>query len=480
MIDAIAYQRAKERFLNLLLEDPSNARRVLEKLDQLPPSKLARFSPTHLAQALGIETDRLNPLLLVGVKAGLLEMTWDNHCSYCGSLVHGQGSLNLLDTGFYCTLCEGDMTAHLDDQVEINFRLARELGEPDFDPFKDAPSYEAYCFSEHLRRSEPVAQFIENQAKRGFVGLDPGETGHLTAFAQVGERFRVISLENDARVYLNIVEGGPLGPVELRLTAAGFEPIGVEVGPGPLEVNLRNELGHRAGALLLYTDQAHLFGLIQAGPPQFTPFVSGKDMLNHQPFRELFPVQNLPVDLSLNLRDLTILFTDLKGSTELYGSTGDRQAYQLVHTHFDLLTQAVRQHRGALVKTMGDAIMASFSKASDALDAAFTMLRSIEEFNEGLGAGRLGLKVGLHSGAAIAVNANQSLDFFGQTINIAARVQGLAQAGEIRFTRPVMDQPEVLSRLQSLGPLPEPQEAKLKGVSGWHEVYCITPLAAKV
>lgn len=454
--------------------DAQDRLRFGEHLASMPARQRARFSPTGLQQTLGLSLERLGDLLLAAVKAGLLEMSWDSHCAYCGSMVHGMGSLNLLEREFYCTLCEVDVSNELDDQVEINFRFASEVGGDQWDPFSSAEDYAHYCFSEHLEHSPAVKEFLESQAKRGFIGLEPGKTGHLSTVAKAGEKFRLISLENDARVYLNVTEGAPAGPIKLRLTPAGFEPIGAEVAPGRLEVELTNELGHRAGALLLYTDQARLGALLKAGPPKFHPFVSGKDMLNSQQFREFYPVQNLPADLGLNLRELTILFTDLKGSTELYGTTGDLAAYKLVRAHFEQLTEAVRLHRGAIVKTMGDAVMASFSRPKDALDAAIYMVRRLEELDLGDLPGRFGLKVGLHTGAAIAVNANQNLDFFGQTVNIAARVQGLAQAGEIWFSEAVFKDLEVSERLKALGAEPQAQVAQLRGVSASQQVYCLT------
>src|SRR5262249_53437764 len=152
-----------------------------------------------------------------------------------------------------------------------------------------------------------------------------------------------------------------------------------------------------------------------------------------------FRAQELAAGLRLSIKNLTLLFTDLRGSTDLYDKTGDFFAYKIVQDHFDELGESVRHNAGAIIKTMGDAVMASFSSPRDGVRAAVDMMDRIEKLNVKLRADghETGLKVGLHEGSALAVNADERLDYFGQTVNIAARVQNLAKAGEIWLTEPV-------------------------------------------
>jgi len=160
------------------------------------------------------------------------------------------------------------------------------------------------------------------------------------------------------------------------------------------------------------------------------------------------------------------MFTDLRGSTEMYDKAGDVFAYKLVKTHFQILTDTVRQFSGAIVKTMGDAIMATFSRPLDGFLASLEMLRKIEEMNESWKAAgyQIGLKVGLNDGPALAVVNDERIDYFGQSVNIAARVQGLAQAGEIWITQSILDSPGVLEKLSKSDYQSEQRSATLKGV----------------
>ena len=114
-----------------------------------------------------------------------------------------------------------------------------------------------------------------------------------------------------------------------------------------------------------------------------------------------------------------------QGSTELYARVGDLVAYELVREHFHLLTDIVAAHGGAVVKTIGDAVMATFPTPDRALTAALRMRDAIGGVGSETRNEDLLLKIGIHEGPCLAVMLNDRLDYFGQTVNIAARCRGL-------------------------------------------------------
>jgi class 3 adenylate cyclase len=142
----------------------------------------------------------------------------------------------------------------------------------------------------------------------------------------------------------------------------------------------------------------------------------------------------------LSIGHLTLLFTDLTGSTALFERIGDARAYAIVQEHFTAMERVLRRHDGALVKTMGDAIMATFSTVADAAAAAAEMIDENKKAHRHLD---LGIKVGVHEGPCLAVRANDRMDFFGTTVNMAARLQAQAKAGEIVMTRETADRPDL-------------------------------------
>src|SRR5262249_62024448 len=83
------------------------------------------------------------------------------------------------------------------------------------------------------------------------------------------------------------------------------------------------------------------------------PFLTAKRLLTNQIFRDIYRTDTLDVDQGLRLTSLTFLFTDLKGSTELYDRVGDLVAYDLVRAHFRVLNEIVASEAGGGVKTIG-------------------------------------------------------------------------------------------------------------------------------
>ncbi|HEX3463148.1 MAG TPA: adenylate/guanylate cyclase domain-containing protein, partial [Candidatus Elarobacter sp.] len=158
------------------------------------------------------------------------------------------------------------------------------------------------------------------------------------------------------------------------------------------------------------------------------------DVTALQAFRDLFSSEVLAEGLELSIRSLTIAFTDVVGSTRMYEETGDARAFRLVREHFDALHEVIALRRGAIVKTIGDAVMAVFADPADAVEAALRF---------GETAAPLQLRIGLHRGPCIAMRSNDRLDYFGVTVNLASRVGHAAGPGELLMTSALADDPRV-------------------------------------
>jgi len=158
-------------------------------------------------------------------------------------------------------------------------------------------------------------------------------------------------------------------------------------------------------------------------------------------FRREFSGDLLRPGTTLKVARVALLFTDLTDSTALYTRVGDAKAFKVVHEHFDLLMSIIARRRGTLVKTIGDAVMAAFVEERDAIAAAIEMLERFPTFRGGLPeANKTFLKVGVFAGPCYVVTANGILDYFGQTVNTAARLQGAAGAGEVILVEAVADE----------------------------------------
>jgi class 3 adenylate cyclase len=196
-----------------------------------------------------------------------------------------------------------------------------------------------------------------------------------------------------------------------------------------------------------------------------------------QDFRDLFPAEAVAPGEEIGIASLAVLFTDLKGSTDLYQRLGDPKAFGFVQNHFRYLIEKVASHRGGVVKTMGDAVMATFASGRDALQSAVEMQRGWEDFRREHGdyAG-VSLRVGLHQGSAIAINNSGKLDFFGTTVNMAARVQAKSDGDDVVFTQAIEDDPQVQEYLASEGGRRETLTVPLKGLGGEHTLIRSRPM----
>jgi class 3 adenylate cyclase len=161
----------------------------------------------------------------------------------------------------------------------------------------------------------------------------------------------------------------------------------------------------------------------------------------------------------------------LRGSTA-YHSLGDAPAYALVRNHFSVLVDAIRAQHGTVVKTIGDAVMATFSRVDEALEAVRQMHHQLPIANPGLEAPLI-LKSSLHIGPCLAVNANDKLDFFGTTINLAARIIECCQGGDLAVSDELFRRPEMAQFLNAVRKAPESLQVCFRGFDVSHQVWRI-------
>jgi class 3 adenylate cyclase len=161
-------------------------------------------------------------------------------------------------------------------------------------------------------------------------------------------------------------------------------------------------------------------------------------------------------------RNLAILFADVSGSTTLYEKLGDRAALAAVESVLEILKRAVAANRGRVVKTIGDEVMAVFETADAAFQAAVDMQTKTDEL-PAIGDVKLGIRIGFHAGPAI----EERNDVFGDAVNTAARMAGLAKSGQIITSGPTVDSlsPMLRDTTRDIDSLP---------VKGKHEVVRVS------
>src|SRR3990172_5659605 len=130
---------------------------------------------------------------------------------------------------------------------------------------------------------------------------------------------------------------------------------------------------------------------------------------------------------------LTILFTDVVGSTSLRTGRGDAAAQEIMRAHDELVRRQVEEHSGQEVKTIGDSFMVAFASARKAVDCAIAVQRALEEHNREHPDEEVQLRIGLNTGEAI----RQGNDLFGAAVDAANRIESKATGGQVLVSETV-------------------------------------------
>jgi class 3 adenylate cyclase len=446
---------------------------VIEKLIlEAPDLILHRINALEIATEHGLDERETIDGFLYASKIGLFDMSWNLLCPGCGGVLDATTSMKCLTSDHYnCRLCAGSYEPNLDERVEVSFTLSPSVRKisahnPDSLDFFDYCRHMYFSNALHLPRGEAWQSEFSNTVLEAETVL-PDQ--RIILSLQLPPEFIIVFEPVTHTATFLDVKGEPTRErreLTLIYNSAGVSATEQALRPGPLRLTIENKTSRRILPGLFIADDKfhHIFDRKQ-------PFLTAKRLFTSQTFRELFRADTLAADQKLKLTSLTVLFTDLKGSTALYERVGDLVAYEIVQAHFQVLGDVVRVNSGAIVKTIGDAVMATFPTPDHGLRAALEMREAMDRLNKGQRHEDLVLKIGMHEGPCLAVTLNERLDYFGQTVNIAARVQGLADSRSIFATEPVVTNEQVATLLRERSLVPSPQRAMLKGIKDELTVY---------
>ena len=437
---------------------------------EAPDRALCRINVLDFAAKHRLDEQRTIAAFLHATRLGVFELLWNVLCPACGGVLDASATLKTFNRDEYdCRLCAAGYKPTLDEMVEVTFTVnprVRRIAAHDPDTLPEVEYYRQIFWSSGVDLPEALGDSI-GEFTIDSIELLPGERAVLSV--ELPKDFVILFDPVTHGSQFIDVKGEPtrerqtLSIVFNKVTA----PVGtVTMRPGPLRLSLENRADRRVlPALWIAGDKLHhLLG-------RRRPFLTAKSLLTNQTFRDLFRTDTLDVDQRLKITSLTFLFTDLKGSTALYERVGDLVAYDLVREHFNVLYDVVRAEAGAVVKTIGDAVMATFSTPDRALAAALRMREEMARINTERRNEDLLLKIGIHEGPCLAVRLNDTQDYFGRTVNIAARVQGLASSRAIHVTKSVVEDPNAAKILEISGLKPTMRRASLRGIVDETIVY---------
>ena len=392
---------------------------------------VVKIRPLALANEWQIDRHEAIELCLEATRAGLLVLRWDLLCPRCRVAKAVVGGLDELPTGAHCGTCNIDYGRDFSRNVELSFQPA---------PGNRVVDYGEYCL------------------------FGPMSTPHIAVHITVpaGSRRSVEARLEPGPYRLRTLEAGPEADIEYA--GGGFPTVELtpdDVAPGAAAPD---------GTIVLANETAFERTFVIEERAWVADALTADRVTSIQAFRDLFSDQVLRPGDEIAVQRIALMFTDLRGSTALYEAVGDAAAYRLVRDHFSLLAGIVRGHHGAVVKTIGDAVMAAFHVPEDALEAALAIQREVASLNDGDVGGPIVIKLGLHTGPCIAVTLNERLDYFGTMVNLAARLQSESVGGDIVLSLAFAE--DVADRLRDLAMSSE--AANLKGFDAPVPYYRIT------
>lgn len=407
--DLVEVQRlssgAKSRLLEFTKSLEPSFRQLSKKLTiflmSADESELSKIRPFVLADLWGESRREVLHLFLYGARTGILNFKWQLICPSCRGAKKTSDSLSRLETKAHCEVCKIDVNANVENAVELAFTP-----------------------------NPAIAQYTQANYCVGGPQLTP----HILAQQLLkGKEQRQLTLNLSPNVYR--VVSGMNTLAKVHITSSGKKEIVLSTSDKPARLSLKS------GGELTLINTSSIECLISIEQTLARDqAVTAAEVFSLQMFRDFFATELLKSGDEISVGTIVVVFTDLKGSTKFYQEVGDANAYVKVRDHFEILEKAVEKFDGAVVKTIGDAVMAVFQRPICALEAMLEAQKNMEKI---VSAAPLRLKAGIHAGPSIAVTLNGRLDYFGTTINTASRLEGQSTGEEIIISDQIYTDPEI-------------------------------------
>jgi class 3 adenylate cyclase len=378
---------------------------LVDYLENADEFSLVRIRPYELARQWRQPQRPVLEVCLCATRAGILDLQWNLVCPMCRG-GPATDSLKDITSEVHCPGCNIDFAVNFEQSVELTFRPNPSIRETDT---------ETFCIGGPQVQPHIAAQQL----------LAPHTTRAIDLSLQAG-RYRLRTMSLAGWQHLRAAKNGQ-GVVTLRATNSGWanEEIAIDTTG---HINFENA-----------TDDEQLFILERTAWSDDA--ATAAEVTALQVFRDLFASEALRPGEQISVGTLTVLFTDLRNSTRMYREIGDATAFGRVMNHFDVLKQVIADEDGALVKTIGDAVMAVFRAPAGAVRAMLHAQQRLGSPPEGVSP--LTLKAGVHTGPCIAVTLNDRLDYFGSTVNLAARLEAQSTGDDVVISTAVYSDPEV-------------------------------------
>lgn len=357
------------------------------------PLDLDRLHVKSVSQKIGLPVNSVIDACVRLVNEGSLSLSWDVVCPHCRGVKMKNQSLSSIDDANSCEPCGITFNLEAEESIEVVFHISPKLREI---------QNLVYCAAEPAKKKHiKLNQEIKTGEIKEFrMNLPPGT-------------YNLRSKNGKGLIAVHIEENSSEGTVSWD----GLEKKKITVRP---EFTLRVSNKTNDDDLFTFEEAWWFHDRLLAG-----------EALSHPNLREIFSQDHISVGMKLNVGTQVILFTDIVGSTPFYKNLGDALALKAVQGHYKEVAQIIEKNGGVVVKFIGDAVMAAFLDVHKAMEAALSIQQAFHRTRNDV---PIKLRVSFHEGKVLAANMNVGIDYFGNTVNQAAKIQKHAGAHEIAVT----------------------------------------------
>lgn len=368
-----------------------------------------------LAKKWRIDPDELLEVCLHAVKLGVLQITWDTICPHCRGPRDENPYLSEIKLKGHCDVCQIDFENNGKNSVEVVFHV-----HPSIREIKKI----YYCSAEPFAKQHIKLQRL--------LLKENDETVIETTVPEGKYHYRVVGSE-DIKPYVITAD-----------TQTVQKPNGIY---NQWLLKLKNP-----------SKEDKLF-VLENITWDTDAILKPERLFSNEVFRELFSDEYLPYDLNLEIGLQTIMFIDIMRSTEYYEVHGDATAFNAIRKIFLYLANVARIHHGTIFKTMGDGCLLAFSQPLQAIESARFLQQQVQK---GVLETDLNFRTSINLGRCLAVNFSNKIDFFGQTVNHAAKLQAGSSPGNIIISENLINDSQVKPFLQK-------NKIRLEKISVKHE-----------
>ncbi|HEX2365933.1 MAG TPA: DUF5939 domain-containing protein, partial [Bradyrhizobium sp.] len=319
---------------------------VVDMLERMvrdaPDHALNRMNAIDLAAKEGLGEERVIAAFLNAVGLGMLEMTWSVMCPSCAGVLSANKSLKTLNRAQYnCAFCAAGYETTLDNLVEVTFTVSprvRKIAAHSPEKLSAAEYYRQVFWSSAIDLPADIdMEKLLDEVTLEMVDLPPGERAILSLHAPEGTLI-VFDPVTHAAQFLEVSgeEASERQNLSVIFNKVQVSVETVALRPGPLRLSLENRTESRVLPAVWVANQA-LDDLLK----RRKPILTARRLLTNQTFRDIYRTDTLAIGQHLKILSLTFLFSDLRGSTELYERVGDLTAFDLVNEHFRLLQEII-------------------------------------------------------------------------------------------------------------------------------------------